>query len=465
MTKRKALSSYEKDNALLMACMEKVINGDFSFIDESTFQNEELGKNFNLMLDSFLKSHNHFVIRLNESMKYIGDSSRVKEMIEQVNSQTTAINNIRGSSQELGDSIQSIVSSVQTIQENSHDAINASSESMINISQSVEIVNSSSEQIHHINEQVLDFKEKTIKINEIIDLVKKIANKTGLLALNASIEAARAGEAGRSFAVVANQIKDLSVNTTQSAEDMVKYVAEIGSGIEALADSIDATTKQLNSGNESVTQSISEMKIMNERIQTISTAIDMIHNEISNQSALTQNFVASIDSIADSYELLNDGCVGTGEHLYKISRNVDQVRTDMARQNSNLSTLDWITIFEVDHLIFTWRVYNNLAGYEKLQIIQLNNPKGCKLGKWLNSQTDPKIINSPIYRQIMAEHEEIHKHSTASWTANDQGDRQSALRYFNLAYDAYKKFLVTLQKLRDVIKSTGDTLETDISIK
>ena len=33
----------------------------------------------------------------------------------------------------------------------------------------------------------------------------------------------------------------------------------------------------------------------------------------------------------------------------------------MARKNSRLSTLDWITVFDVDHLIFTWRLYNNLA--------------------------------------------------------------------------------------------------------
>ncbi|MDE5679152.1 MAG: chemotaxis protein, partial [Lachnospiraceae bacterium] len=91
-----------------------------------------------------------------------------------------------------------------------------------------------------MHDQISNFKEKAIKINEILDMVKKIAQKSGLLALNASIEAARAGEAGKGFAVVANQIKDLSSNTTSSAEDVVKYVAELMEGISAISDAVNS---------------------------------------------------------------------------------------------------------------------------------------------------------------------------------------------------------------------------------
>lgn len=464
MKKKNSISFYQQDNALLMECMAKAIGGDFSFIDESAFHNQELAQQYNRMVEAFLKSNNNFVMRLNDSMSRIGDSSCVKEMIEQLNTQTTAISNIRSSSQELGDSIQNIVYSVQTIQENSHDAMDASAQSVQNMTQSIEIVDHSSEQIMQINEQVVEFQEKTIKITEIIDMVKKIAQKSGLLALNASIEAARAGEAGKGFAVVASQIKDLSAHTTQSAEDVVRYVGEIRTGIDSLVESIDSTAKQLQSGNESVHQTVSDMKIMNERINTISSAIDTIHNEISNQSALTQTFVASIDSIADSYDVLYEECVGTGQHLYHISRDIDRARSDMARKNSNLSTLDWMTVFEIDHLIFTWRVYNNLADFEKLKITQLNNPKGCKLGKWLYAQTDRRITGSPAYRQVIADHEAIHKHACDSWNAKDSGDRDKALKHFSLAYDAFQKFVVSIHGLREVVKSTGETAETDIKI-
>ena len=153
-------------------------------------------------------------------------------------------------------------------------------------------------------------------------------------------------------------------------------------------------------------------------------------------------------------------CLKTGDQFYRISREVDSIRGNVARKNSRLSTLDWLTIFEIDHLIFTWRVYNNLADFETLVITQLNNPKGCKLGKWLGEQTDPRITKSQEFRYLVEIHEEIHNHCCDSWYAKDSGDREQALYHFNLAYAAYQKFVPAIQKFREVIKATGDTEET-----
>lgn len=441
------------DKLHLLECMNKAINGDFSPIDESQFHDPELARRYNQVLEAFFHSNNTFVMRLNDSMSSIGDSSCVKEMIEQLNSQTTAIGNIKSSSQDLGESIEHIVSAMQNIQENTHQAMETSAESVVTMKQSIQTVAESALQIQKINEQMTDFQEKTVKINEIIDMVKKVAEKSGLLALNASIEAARAGEAGRGFAVVANQIKELSANTTQSTKDVVKYVDEIRTGIDTLVESIDATTQQLKLGNESVHQSVDEMNIMHENINSISQELDNIFDEVNHQSALTQNFVASIDTIADSYETLSEECLGTGAHLYQISRTVDTVRSDMARYNSRLSTQEWLTIFEIDHLIFTWRIYNNLAGFEKLKIAQLNNPKGCKLGLWLEAQTDSHIRNSREFRQVASQHEAIHKHACDSWYANESGNREEALYHFHLAYEIFKKFEVSIHSMRELFKT------------
>lgn len=464
MFRKKNINSlYEEDNALLMECMEKVIAGDTSSIDVTAFHNKELGDKFNAVILSFLKSNNNFVMRLNNSMTKIGDSSCVKEMIEQVNSQTAAINDMRGSSQDLGDSIQNIQSSVEKIQSNSHSVIETAYHCIEDMNSSIRIVDGSSEQILKINDQISNFKEKAIKINEILDMVKKIAQKSGLLALNASIEAARAGEAGKGFAVVANQIKDLSSNTTSSAEDVVKYVAELMEGISAISEAVNSTTRQLQEGNESVHKSVGEMDTITEQLNDISNEIDGIYEEINTQSSLTRSFVSSIDSIADSYKTLSEECVTTGGHLYQISRDVDKSRSDMARKNSLLSTLDWMTIFEVDHLIFTWRVYNNLADFENLKIEQLNNPKGCKLGKWIEKQNDSRITGSAAFKQVVKDHEDIHKYACDSWYAKDKGDREEALRHFNLAYEAYNRFKKSIVSLREVVRNTGDNEITQIS--
>ncbi|MBQ4537891.1 MAG: chemotaxis protein [Lachnospiraceae bacterium] len=463
--KKNEVNLHEADMNLLIGYMDRAMAGDFTPLNASEFHNPALVEKYNSLLTYVLESNNKFVMRLNKSMIKIGDSTVVKNMIEQVNSQTTAINDMRGSSQDLGDSIMNIQFAAQNIQDNCHVVIDTSTRCTDDMNVSINIVDESTKQISDINNQIDEFKEKAEKINQIIDTVKELAQDSSLLALNASIEAARAGEAGRGFAVVAQQVGQLSANTTSCADDVVKYVGELMEGITALSESVEQTTKQLQNGNESVHKSVDDLHIMHEQLDSISKAIDSIYEEINTQSALTQSFVASIETIAESYDTLSQECIATGDHMYRISREIDNTRSDMARSNSKLTTQDWLTVFEIDHLIFTWRVYNNLADFEKLVITQLNNPKGCKFGKWVANQTDPRIVNSRELFDLVKWHEEIHKYCTDSWSAKDAGDREEALRLFNLALDAYEKFKPAMNAVRELFRSIGETAVTDYERK
>lgn len=460
MIYKKKKNLYEADVNLLLECMERVFTGDFSPVDTSAFHSEELGKKYNALLTYVLESNNAIVMKLNSSMIKIGDSSVVKEMMEQVHSQTAAINDMQDSSQELGKSIRNIEQEAQNIQDNSHEVIDTSKRCTEDMNTSIHIVDISSKQIANINGQVTEFREKVAKISQIIDTVKDLAESSSLLALNASIEAAKAGEAGRGFAVVAQEMGKLSANTTSYADDVVKYVGELMGGIDLISDSINATTKQLQNGNESVHKSVEELHVINDQLNSISRAIDSIYKEINTQSLLTNSFVDAVEMIAKSYDTLSNGCLMTGAHLYRISRDIDKTRSDMARRNSKITTLDWLTVFEIDHLIFTWRLYNNLAGFEHLKITQLNAPKGCKLGKWMESQTDPRITSSEELRKVKKDHEELHQHACDSWYANEDGDSEKALYHFNLAYETYGRLVKSLTELRKVVASTGDTAVT-----
>ena len=95
---------------------------------------------------------------------------------------------------------------------------------------------------------------------------------------------------------------------------------------------------------------------------------------------------------------------------------------------------------------------------------QLNNPKGCKFGKWANAQTDPRIVNNSTFKELLKYHEAIHKHACDSWYAAEDGNRETALKHFNLAFDSYLKFYDTIGKFKEYMKTIGFTDETQIVV-
>jgi methyl-accepting chemotaxis protein len=87
--------------------------------------------------------------------------------------------------------------------------------------------------------QVEELARLSIRIDDFVDLIKRIASQTNLLALNAAIEAARAGEQGAGFAVVADEVRQLADSSAQAAEDVTETIRNIrertGAVVETMA--------------------------------------------------------------------------------------------------------------------------------------------------------------------------------------------------------------------------------------
>ena len=309
-----------------------------------------------------------------------------------------------------------------------------------------------------------EFQQEFEKVKTETGTIEEINSQTNLLALNASIEAARAGEAGKGFAVVADQVRELSSNTSESAGDIVRYVSELRDDINALAVDMNSTTEKLSEGNSKVEVSLEEIEKMNLELVEINNNIDNIFIAIDVQSNLTKDFTKQTQAISDSYKNLSEDCSAMGTHVYKIGRYIDTARSDMVRGFSEITQLDWLRVFEVDHFILMWRVYNNAADYERLKVTQLNNPESCKLGKWMASQTDERIKSSAEFKELKRAHEDVHKYATLSWEARDKDDIQGAYDYFDKTYDAYYVYQKAIRNMENRMRQLGYTDKTEIVI-
>lgn len=224
---------------------------------------------------------------------------------------------------------------------------------------------------------------------------------------------------------------------------------------------MDETTVKLSEGNSKVEESLSDIERMNNQMVAINDAVNGIFSDIDTQSSITTEFAKQVDSIAASYDKLSDNCMATGTHIYKIGRYIDTARSDMFRSFSNVTTQDMIRIFQIDHFILMWRVYNNAVGFESLKVTQLNNPDSCKLGKWMKAQTDTRITGSRQFKDLDAAHRQIHKCAVDSWNAKESGNVELALEYFQKCYDAYGVYSNKIEDFKSYMRTIGYTDETE----
>lgn len=445
----------DHDAQLLLDSIDNIISGGFDDVNPADFDSSVIGGKLNSMLFSMKQINNPVVMRLNETMSIIGDNSLMKDTFEQVESQTMSIKHMENASLNLEDSIDNISSAMGNIRDNTHNIIEVSQNITNDMNDSITSVNQSSKRIDVINNRVQNFKGKIGKIEEIVDLVKKVANQSNLLALNASIEAARAGEAGKGFAVVADQVRLLSSNTSESAEDIVKYVTELKENIDELALAMDETTLSLAEGNSKVEKSIVSMQQMNNEMISIREGVDSVFNDIDTQTKVTRSFSKQIENISQSYNTLSNDCLQTGRRVFKIGRYLDKTRSDLVRGCSKITEQDWVRVFEVDHFVLTWRVYNNIVGFEHLQKKQVDDPGRCKLGKWLKQVSDERLIHSKEYISLAKSHEDLHRYATLSWQANEDGDHSKAISYFDDTYRSYQEFDEALHRFQSKMHSLG----------
>lgn len=135
-------------------------------------------------------------------------------------------------------------------------------------------------------------------MNTIIETITDVANRTGLLALNASIEAARAGEAGRGFAVVATEVSALSSQTKDATVHIVELIRNMNDELMAVAEAINMVTEC----NNAYAQSTEEVS---DSFGKISNSTESIGQQVELMERITRSLEVANEGIVDSIQTIS----------------------------------------------------------------------------------------------------------------------------------------------------------------
>jgi methyl-accepting chemotaxis protein len=229
-----------------------------------------------------------------------------------------------GQADEVVSSASAVASSVDTVATGSSQMESAIREIAHNATEAARVAGQAVAVAENTTKTVGKLGDSSQEIATVIKLINGIAEQTNLLALNATIEAARAGEAGKGFAVVASEVKELAQETARATEDISKRVeaiqADTAGAVEAIGQ-ISTVIGEINDFQATIAAAVEEQTAttneMNRNVAEAATGTQGIAAAISGLAAGTQE---TNQQVADAQRAAGELARMSGELQEAVGR-------------------------------------------------------------------------------------------------------------------------------------------------
>ncbi|MCG6201594.1 methyl-accepting chemotaxis protein [Psychromonas antarctica] len=236
---------------------------------------------------------NEIIENLSVCMEIINDS--MEEEFGQIEQLATAMNEMTATVNEVANNAHSASSSTA-------EASDVAIEGSQFVEATIATINSLSSNIGASAGAVNDVELKVEGIGSVVDTIRSISEQTNLLALNAAIEAARAGEAGRGFAVVADEVRNLAKRTQDATVEIRAMIEQLQASAHDAVSLMGKSVREAETGVEQVMQAGTQLTGIVQKIHHISDMNYQIASAAEEQTTVAGDINQNLDSVKEVVE-------------------------------------------------------------------------------------------------------------------------------------------------------------------
>lgn len=288
-------------------------------IDNEADEFSHVARSFNRMAETFeiiINQLKQVGVNISTSAAEIDIASKEQETIIIAQESTTKA--IAVTANDISSTAKDFATTINEISRVAEDTSKLASEGRAGLSHMETVMRHMVDASGNIAAKLSVLNEKTGNITSVITTITKVADQTNLLSLNASIEAEKAGEYGRSFAVIAREIRRLAEQTAVATLDIEKIVTEIVGAVSSSVMGVDDFTQEIRAGVEQIRKVGEKLSTIIEQVQNLTTQFEMVNQGMQTQSA-------GAEQINEAINQLSQTAKQTSESIHQFRKTVQEL--------------------------------------------------------------------------------------------------------------------------------------------
>ena len=242
------------------------------------------------------------VTRISEQVATASDTVKAQSdtVIAVADTERQAVEQTAAELATAADTMKQIAELAQTCNAAAETAIKTTQTALQTVTSTVSGINSTRDTIRETEKRIKRLGERSQEISGVVNLINTIAERTHILALNASMHAASAGEAGRGFAVVAGEVQRLAENAREATSQIATLVSNIQIETADTVNAMNAAISQVVDGSRLAEQAGDQMKRTQETTAELVAAVQQIASRSQEQARVSNELLGRARQIQES---------------------------------------------------------------------------------------------------------------------------------------------------------------------